>query len=371
MIYNKENNVFEEALERIEFVYDNHDDVIVSMSGGKDSTTLLELTRMVAAKKGRLPVKVFWLDQEAEWKATRDYMDMVMRTDYVIPFWYQIPFDFTNSLSFNSNFLRIWDPEQKEKWIHPQVDISIKENPTEYNRFHEVINWIPSYISKEPQVACLIGMRVSESMVRRATILFKGACYKGITWCKKNNGNTRVFYPIYDFTDDDIWITIARNKLAYNKIYDYQYRWGASRRAMRVSALIHETAWHSIEMLQEFEPETYNRFFNRISGTPCFNHFGNEIRIKRLPVAFKDWKEYRDYLLVNLVQEKYWELFRRRWSKQHGDDWYRVHIDELMVNDIDGTINSNYASKDRTERNKKNGLYSNREKEQFLAYQSA
>lgn len=39
MIY-KETNVFEEAKKRIEMLFDNHEDIIVSMSGGKDSTVV-------------------------------------------------------------------------------------------------------------------------------------------------------------------------------------------------------------------------------------------------------------------------------------------------------------------------------------------
>lgn len=59
--------VFEEALNRVNFVFDNCDDVIVSMSGGKDSTVVFNLALMVAKERKRLPLKVFWLDQEAEW----------------------------------------------------------------------------------------------------------------------------------------------------------------------------------------------------------------------------------------------------------------------------------------------------------------
>ena len=70
MVFYKENNVFDEALARIRMLYDYHDDVIVSMSGGKDSTVLFHLALMVAKERNRLPVKVFWLDQEAEWQAT-------------------------------------------------------------------------------------------------------------------------------------------------------------------------------------------------------------------------------------------------------------------------------------------------------------
>ena len=77
MIY-LENNVFDEAMVRLRFIFDNHDDVIVSMSGGKDSTVLFHMALMVARELGRLPLKVFWLDQEAEWQATVDYMEKIM-----------------------------------------------------------------------------------------------------------------------------------------------------------------------------------------------------------------------------------------------------------------------------------------------------
>lgn len=111
--------VFEEALNRVNFVFDNCDDVIVSMSGGKDSTVVFNLALMVAKERKRLPLKVFWLDQEAEWQATDDYMSYIMHRKDVKPYWFQIPFDFTNSLSFEDNFLRVWDKEKQDKWIRP------------------------------------------------------------------------------------------------------------------------------------------------------------------------------------------------------------------------------------------------------------
>lgn len=161
----------------------------------------------------------------------------------------------------------------------------------------------------------------------------------------KKTLSTRAF-PIWDWTFDDVWIALAKNHWKYNKIYDYQYQKGIPSRGMRVSALIHETSWKAIEVLQEFEPGTYDKFVRRVAGTSSLNHMYDqdcETIPKELPYMFKDWKEYRDYLLVHLVKEEYWKLFRDRWEGQTGEKWYMLHCKEVAINDIDGTINHNYA----------------------------
>lgn len=367
MIY-KEETVFEEALNRIRWIFDEHEDIIVSMSGGKDSTVVFNLALMVAREKNRLPLKVFWLDQEAEWQHTVDYMDWVMRLPEVEPYWYQIPFDFTNSLSANSNFLKVFDEEKKSMWVHDKTDISIKENPTKYNRYHDLVKHLPAAIT-DKKCAVLVGMRMSESPRRRMSITGRAGQYKGRTWCTAAIGSTRKFWPIYDFTDDDIWTAIAKNHWKYNGVYDLMYRWGVAKRDMRVSALIHETSWHAIEMLQEFERDTYNRFVARIPGVSTFNHCFDEGGIipRTLPFAFKNWKEYRDYLLIHITKPEYWDLFRKRWEGQDGDDFYKVHVKEIVINDIDGTVNENYAwqqyGKKRLE-----SKYKGADKEKFKKY---
>jgi len=362
-------NVFEEALNRIRFLYDNHDDVIVSMSGGKDSTVLFHLTLQVAKERGRLPLKVFWLDQEAEWQATVDYMRGIMYREDVKPYWFQIPFDFTNSLSPVANFIHVWGPEKKDLWVHPQDPLSIKENPTDCDRFHDLVNTLPQHCTDSDNCAVLVGMRITESLNRRACIAHGKVVYKGITWCKKKKGKTQTFWPIYDFTTDDIWAALAKNHWPYNRIYEYEYQAGIQKQAMRVSALIHETAWHSIEFLQEFEPETYDRFVRRIAGASTFNHsFDSECVIpKELPFTFASWLEYRDYLLEHITQLQYRDLFRRRWAKQTGDDWYKVHVKEIILNDIDGTNNANAFSKFNLARKRDSGVYNERDRRQFLA----
>ena len=99
--------------------------------------------------------------------------------------------------------------------------------------------------------------------------------------------------------------------------------------------------------MQQIEPKTFSKFCARVSGTDAYSHFfdSNAISVpKELPYMFKNWKEYRDYLLENLVKPEYWELFKNRWKKQNDEDFYKLHVREILINDIDGTINKNYIS---------------------------
>ena len=58
-------NVYDQALERITFLFREFDEVVVSFSGGKDSTVTLEMALLVAEKEGKLPLTVMMLDQVA------------------------------------------------------------------------------------------------------------------------------------------------------------------------------------------------------------------------------------------------------------------------------------------------------------------
>ena len=52
--------------------------------------------------------------------------------------------------------------------------------------------------------------------------------------------------------------------------------------------------------------------------------------VKKLPYMFKDWKEYRDYLTENLIQQKdYKEIFKKRWAKD--DDKYEGKMRNIKV----------------------------------------
>ena len=75
--------VLEAAKERIKFLFEDFENVVVSYSGGKDSTVILGLCLEVARELNRLPLKVMFLDQESELAATIDIVQEVMSSEEI------------------------------------------------------------------------------------------------------------------------------------------------------------------------------------------------------------------------------------------------------------------------------------------------
>jgi len=339
----KKSNVYDEALRRIEWIFSEFDNVVVSFSGGKDSTVILELALIVARKLNRLPLNVLWIDQEAEWEATKNYCKEVFYRDEVNPYWLQIPFKIFNASSFEEDWLNAWDINKKEDWIHPQDEISIKENHFGTDRFKDLFSHVAKVMFKGERYANLGGIRTQESPMRFGGVT--GALtYKDATWGKKEpKGFT--FYPIYDWEFADVWIAIQRFGWNYNVIYDKMFNYGVAPRNMRVSNLHHETAYRSLYMLQELEPNTYNRLCNRLSGISTFSQMQENVLVSELPTMFSTWMEYRDYLLKNLIREDLQKHFQKRFDKQSGGEWAKEHVQEILVNDWTGTKNINAMSR--------------------------
>lgn len=354
-IYKME-NVYEAAKKRIERLFDEFDNVIVSFSGGKDSTVCLELALEVARQKGRLPLPVLFIDQEAEWQHTIDYVKEVMYRKEVKPYWVQCPIKLFNASSFEDDWLQCWDPAKKDKWIHPQGPIAITENVFGTDRFKKMFEKVNSWIFNGEVYANIGGVRAQENVTRYSAVTNR-LCYKDITWGKKEpKGYT--FYPIYDWTSDDDWIYIAKNHLKYNKVYDLQFNYGVRMPDMRVSNLHHETATSTIMLLQEVERNTYNRLCERLSGISTFSQIQKQaINVDELPEMFTDWKEYRDYLLVHLIPAEHQDNFRSLWKGQEDEDWYKHHVGEILRNDWTGTTNANMKSRRAMQEKSKNGKF--------------
>lgn len=75
--YDRTKNVLEAARERISFIFDNYKNIIVSVSGGKDSTVLAHLALLEAHKRNR-KIGLFFLDEEVVYQSTIDQIEYLM-----------------------------------------------------------------------------------------------------------------------------------------------------------------------------------------------------------------------------------------------------------------------------------------------------
>lgn len=344
--------VYEAAKERIAFVYDEFENVVVNFSGGKDSTCVLHLAIEVATEKNRLPVNVFFLDQEGEWENNIDYIREVMNMPEVNPLWFQIPFKIFNTASSTDHWLNAWG--EGEEWLRPKEEIAYKENIYGKDRFTELLDAIPEAIFG--RVACLVGMRTQETPKRKIAITEGNPTYKWVIWSSKRTENKRDFNPIYDWEVSDVWKYIHDNKFSYCKIYDYMFQYGVSLNNMRVSNVTHETAVESLYIMQEVEPDLYDKLTNRLGGISSASQMKDDMFVvKELPYMFKDWEEYRDHLLENLISEKDQEIFKKlfvrpavkryRSNKLLYEEFCAMCVKMILRNDIYLTSFQNFKSK--------------------------
>lgn len=62
-------NVLDATFERLEYIFDNFDNIYFSVSGGKDSSVMVQLANIVAKKKNK-KFDVLYIDFEAQYKLT-------------------------------------------------------------------------------------------------------------------------------------------------------------------------------------------------------------------------------------------------------------------------------------------------------------
>lgn len=122
-------NVYDKTLERLEYLYRLYDEVIVSFSGGKDSTAMLLCAIDVATRLGKLPVKAVFYDEEAIHPPTIEYIERIRNRPDVDLEWYCLPIKHRNACSNEQPFWHCWHPEEKHLWVRDMPEWAISEHP--------------------------------------------------------------------------------------------------------------------------------------------------------------------------------------------------------------------------------------------------
>jgi predicted phosphoadenosine phosphosulfate sulfurtransferase len=314
-------NVYEKAVERIAGVFAEFDNVYVSFSGGKDSGVLLNLVLDYLRGEGRgRKAGVLHIDVEASYRATMDFVERMYLDNLglVDPWWVCLPMATTNAVSMYEPLWSWWDASRRDKWVrplpgHPFV-VHEGRNPLDFYRphmtFEEFIalfgDWYNGYRGAR-RTACLVGIRSDESLNRyRAVRREDKGMYRGLRWSTRVSEHCYNFYPVYDWTVEDIWVYNGRYGKPYNRIYDLFYRAGVPLSKMRVCEPYGDEQKAGLNLFRVLEPQTWVKVVDRVSGA----NFGNiycgtratGARRVTLPPGHT-WKSYCRFLLDTLPTE--------------------------------------------------------------------
>lgn len=345
--------VLEAARERIAFVFDHFENIIVSVSGGKDSTVLAHLALSEAHRRGRR-IGVFLLDEEVMYQSSVEQVEylMAMFPEATKRMWLQVPFYLTNATSLVEGQLQCWEPGEHKIWMRPKRADAVKARP--WGPEHEKIgnaakgfgfyDAIAAFERLHAGAAFLVGLRAAGESPNRWRAVVKNPVTIGgrkVFWGTRREQSVSL-YPIYDWNVHDVWRYIHDERLRYSKIYDYQFRKGYPVNEMRVSSLIHERAFRSICDLPEFEPKTYERLLKRIKGIALAQEKGKDaklFRARKLPKNFKSWRTYRDFLLKTHPDRERVHIFENRFAKHLDNEFVaRQQCRQLILNDYENNL---------------------------------
>lgn len=362
--------VLEAARRRVSWVFDRLEagdiaDIIVSVSGGKDSTVLAHLALVEAHRRGRR-IGIHMLDEEVMYQSTVEQVEYLMHLipDATKKMWLQIPFYLTNATSLTEGQLRAWEPGEHKIWMRPKRDDAIKFKPWKEDdeRFRAGYKWLDFYGVIENYARCfertafLVGLRAAGESPNRWRAVVKNPVEIGgakVFWgTAKDRGNVAL-YPIFDWNFHDVWKYIWQEKLRYSRIYDFQHKKGYPITEMRVSSLIHERSFKSIADLPEFESKTYARLQKRIKGIALAQETAKSAKLfacRKLPRQWKSWRSYRDNLLATHPNPKAQAIFRDRFAR-HLDNEYvaRQQCRQLVCNDYENNLAVNNKPDPRDE----------------------
>lgn len=354
----KEINVYDAALERLDFIFSNFKKVYVSFSGGKDSGILLNLV-IDYMKKNNIKEKVGVqiMDNEANYEYSIEYMKRILdkNRDYLDIYWCCMPITLPCTVSSYEIDWQCWGVQDEKRWVRPMPDMDYVVNIDNHpfgDKFVENMNYdhfwdmFAEWYAGGELTANLIGIRTQESLNRfRAIMNDRKETLQGKAWTKKNTENVYNCYPIYDWRTSDVWTANARFEWDYNKLYDTFYMAGVPVERMRVASPFMSESKSSLNLYRVIDGHTWARLCARVSGANFIATYGKQLSYHsfKLPDGHT-WKSFVKFLLDTLPGESA-ENFKNRFI-QSIRYWARVGrglpdevIDDMRQNNIKFRIN--------------------------------
>lgn len=273
-------NVLDAAIKRLEIIFQNFDNIYFSVSGGKDSSVMVQLANKVAQKLDK-KFDVLFIDLEAQYTHTIKHINELKQLSQIRDFYHiALPIALRNAVSVLQPKWICWEEESKHLWVRdmPNDSINITNCPFPWfkrgEEFEEFIYQFANWYQKKYQgkVACGIGIRADESLNRFRTIACENRkiTFENYNWTTKLKVHEKHidvynFYPIYDWTVEDIWTAVSKLNFKFNYIYELMYKNGLSLHEQRLCQPYGDDQRNGLNQFKALEYDTWSKVLNRVN----------------------------------------------------------------------------------------------------------
>lgn len=309
-------NVLDAALERIEWAFNTFDSVYFSVSGGKDSSVMVQLADFVAKRLGKT-FDVLYIDFEAQFQGTLNHIEELKQLSTIRTFYHvALPMSLRNAVTQLQPKWICWDENEKEKWVRklPKSAITMKNNPFDFfykgMEFEEfIIHFARWYADQYGFTGAGIGIRTQESLNRWRTIASdKKTKVENKQWTTVIKDGTKTlnvanFYPIYDWQTEDIWGAVSQLDFSYNEVYEQMYKNGLSIHEQRLCQPFGDDQRNGLDQYKALEYETWEKLLNRVNGVNFGNIYARTTALGNLKSMKPDhltWEQYAVFLLESI-----------------------------------------------------------------------
>ena len=344
-------NVYDALQERFHYLFHEFENIYVSFSGGKDSGVLLNL--LLDFKRKYYPgrrIGVFHQDFEAQYSVTTEY---VTRTFQALEgecdlYWVCLPMATRTALSSYEMYWYPWDDKKEELWVRPRPDfpyVITLDKPFNHYRYkmhqEDLAKQFGRFYREEHdygKTVSLLGIRADESLQRYSGIVNKKYGYNGECWITKQFKDVWCASPLYDWSNQDVWVANCRFHYDYNALYDLYYKAGLKIDQMRVASPFNDYSKDSLNLYRVIDPEIWTRLVGRVRGANFGCIYGRTKAMGYRNITLPEghtWESYTKFLLDTLparLRNNYVKKFKTSiefWHKTGGG------LEESVIQELD------------------------------------
>lgn len=244
--------------QRIISIFKSGNKIRMSFSGGKDSIVLADIiyNLCVTGQVDKSLLYVAFIDEEAMYDDVIDivhlwrkkFMQIGVKFDWFCMQYKH--FNCLNSLSDEETFI-CWEESKKECWVRQPPSFAIRSHPLLVEREDNYQSFL-SKLDKQNGYLSITGIRIAESLQRQQNIARM-----------KTNISGNSCFPIYDWTDKDIWLYIYKYNVKIPDAYENMYRIGVNKNKLRISQFFSIDTAKSLVGMNEMYPDLMERVIKR------------------------------------------------------------------------------------------------------------